>query len=120
MAFYGILIVKFGSEVRSPCFLGDLAGYIFFAITSSRVYRLCSFLNMMRISSSATNCVKGVYFCSAILEKLASKLPLILPLEAFDRTGSAGAVTLNFVTSGIHYTVLNSSSNVDSEYVYFI
>ena len=52
------------------------------------MYRLGSFFDMMRISSSATNCTKGVYFCSAVLEKLTSKFDLDLPLEAFDRTGS--------------------------------
>ena len=55
-----MLIVKFGSGVTSPRFLGHLAGYLLFAITSSRVDRLCSFLNMMRILSSATSCTKGV------------------------------------------------------------
>ena len=72
-------MVKFGSEVRSPCFFGDLVPYLIIAITPRRMYRSGSFLNMMRISSSATNCSKfffGVYFCSAILEKLASKLDL--------------------------------------------
>ena len=70
-------MVKFGSEIRSPRFLGHLVGYLLFAITSFRVDRLCSSFNMMRISSSATSCPKGVCFCSAVLEKLASKLALI-------------------------------------------
>ena len=48
----------------------------FFAITSSRVNPLCSFFNMMRISSSATSCTKKVYFRSAVFEKLASKISL--------------------------------------------
>ena len=67
-------MVKFGSEVRSPCFFGDLVPYLIIAITPRRMYRLCSFFNMMRISSSATNSTKGVYFGSAVLEKLASTL----------------------------------------------
>ena len=69
-------MVKFGSEARSPCFFGDLVPYLIIAITPRRMYRLGSFFNMMRISSSATNCIKGVYFCSAVLEKLSSKLDL--------------------------------------------
>ena len=51
------------------------------------MHRLGSFFNMMRIPSSATNCTKGVYFCSAVLEKLASKLALILAPEAVDTSG---------------------------------
>ena len=39
---------------------------------------------MMRISSRATNCSKDVYFCSAVLEKLASKLALVLAPEEVD------------------------------------
>ena len=76
IVFHGIDIVKFGSVVRSPRFFGELAGYIFFAITSSSMHRLCSFFNMMRFSSSGTHCTKGVQFCSVVLEKLASKLAL--------------------------------------------
>ena len=67
---------NFSSEVRSPRFFGHLVPYILFAITSSRVDRLCSFFNMMRILSSATSCIKGVCFRSAVLEKVASKLAL--------------------------------------------
>ena len=69
-------MVKFGSEVRSPCFIGHLVPYLIIAITPRRMYRLGSFFNMTRISSSATNCTKGVYFCLAVLEKLASELAL--------------------------------------------
>ena len=79
MVFYVVQTLNFGSELRSPRFFGHLAGYLLFAITSSRVHRLSSFFDMMRISSIATNigyCVKGVYFCFAVLEKLASKLAL--------------------------------------------
>ena len=72
MAFYVVQTLNFGSEQLSPRFFGHLAGYLLFAITSSRVLRLGSFFNMMPISSSATNCVKGVHFCFAVLEKLAS------------------------------------------------
>ena len=49
---------------------------IFFAITSTRMHQLCSFFNMMRILSSVMSGIKGAYFCSAVLEKLASKLAL--------------------------------------------
>ena len=52
---------NFSSEVRSPRFFGHLVPYLLFAITSSRADRLCSFFNMMRILSSATNCTKGVF-----------------------------------------------------------
>ena len=37
------------------------------------MHQLGSFLNIMRISSSATNAIKGVCFCSAVFEKLAGK-----------------------------------------------
>ena len=49
--------------------------------------RLGSFFNMMRISSSATNCTKRVNFCLAVLEKLASKLALVLAPEEVDTSG---------------------------------
>ena len=75
---------NFSSEVRSPRFFGHLVPYLLFAITSSRVDRLCSFFNMMRILSSATNCTKGVFFCSAVLENLARELDPILSPEADD------------------------------------
>ena len=62
MVFYVVQTLNFGSEQRSPRFFGHLAGYLLFAITSSRVHRLGSFdFNMMRISSSATNYTKGVF-----------------------------------------------------------
>ena len=67
---------NFSSEVRSPRFFGHLGPYLIIAITPRRMHRLGSFFNMMRISSSATNCVKGVPFCSAVFEKLACKLAL--------------------------------------------
>ena len=69
-------MAKFGSEVRSPCFFGHLVPYLIIAITPQRMYQLGSFFDMMRISSGATDCVKVVYFCSAVSEKLASKLAL--------------------------------------------
>ena len=37
------------------------------------MYRLGSFSNMMRISSSATDGTKGVCFSSAVVEKLTGK-----------------------------------------------
>ena len=45
------------------------------------MHRLGSFLNIMRISSSATNGIKGVCFCSAVFEKLTGKLDLRLTPE---------------------------------------
>ena len=120
IAFYGIVMVKFGSEVRSPRFFGHLLGHLLFAITSSRVHRLGSFFNMMRISSSDTNCDKGVYFCSAVLEKLASKLALGFSPRSSWHHPVHHLEALNFVISSDKISVLNSPSNVDSEYVYFI
>ena len=73
------MIVKFGSEVRSPRFLGHLAGYILFAITSSRVNRLCSFFNMMLISGSATNCVKGFVLVLPFKRNWPVNFPSVLP-----------------------------------------
>ena len=78
MVFYVVDIVNFGSEWRSPRFFDHLVRYLIIGITPRRMYQLGSFLNMMRISSSATSCIKGVCFCSAVLEKLASKLDLDL------------------------------------------
>ena len=74
MVFYVVDIVNFGSERRSPRFFDHLVRYLIIAITPRRMYRLGSFLNMMRIPSSATSCTKGVCFCSAVLEELASTL----------------------------------------------
>ena len=76
MVFYVVEIVNFGSEWWSPRFYGHLVRYLIIAITPPIMYRSGSFFNMMRISSSTTNCVKGVYFCSAVLEKLTSELAL--------------------------------------------
>ena len=46
------------------------------------MHRLGSFFNIMRISSSATNRIKGVCFCSAVFEKLTGKLdPRLTPEE---------------------------------------
>ena len=71
-------MVNFDSAERSPRFFGHLVRYLIIAITPWRMYRLCSFFNMMRILSSATNSTKinGVYFGSAVSEKLASKFAL--------------------------------------------
>ena len=52
----------------------------------------------MRISSSATKCTKGVHFCSALFEKLASKLPSILASEAVDTSGFDTVDTSGFDT----------------------
>ena len=65
---------NFSSGGGVPLLQGHLVRYLLFAITPRRMYRLGSFFNMMRISSSATNGTKGVCFCSAVFEKLASKL----------------------------------------------
>ena len=61
---------------------GHLVRYLIFAITPLRMHRLGSFFNIMRISSSATNGIKGVCFCSAVFEKLTVKLdPRLTPEE---------------------------------------
>ena len=67
-------MVNFDSAERSPRFFGHLVRYIIIAITPRRMYRLCSFFDMMRISSSAKDSTKGVCFCSAVFEKLTGKL----------------------------------------------
>ena len=90
--------VNFSSENGVPVFQGDLVRYLFCAITARRVHRLGSFFDMMRISSSYTNCTKGVYFCSAVFEKLASKLPSILAPEAVDSSGFDTVDTSGFDT----------------------
>ena len=87
MSFYEVLKVNFSSERGVSLFWGQLVRYLSFAITPRRMHRLGSFFYMMRISSSATNCTKGVYFCSAVLEKLASKLALVLAPEEVDTIG---------------------------------
>ena len=86
-AFSVVQKVNFSSESGVSLFWGQLVRYLIFAITPRRMHRLGSFFNMMRIPSSDTNCTKGVYFCSAVLEKLASKLALILAPEAVDTSG---------------------------------
>ena len=58
------------TQVWSPRLFGHLVGYLFIAITSSRVHRLRSFFNMMR---AALQTLLNV-FSSAVLEKLASKV----------------------------------------------
>ena len=68
MVFYVVQTLNFGSEQRSPRFFGHLAGYLFFAITYSRVHQFGSFFNMMRISSSATNGVKGFFLLRRLRE----------------------------------------------------
>ena len=64
---------KFGSAAGVLCFFGHLVRYRDFALTSTRVHRLRSFVNMIRVSSSASNYINGV-FCMVNLEKLASKV----------------------------------------------
>ena len=46
-------------------------------------------------------------------------LPSVLAPEALTRPGTSFEA-LNFVTSGYKISVLNSPSNVDFEYVYFV
>ena len=112
------MIVKLGSEVRSPRFLGHLEGYLLFAITSSRVNRLCSFFNMMRISSSATN--KGVYFGFAVLEKLSSKLALGFTPEAFDPSADTIDTYLEALNYVTNLSVLESPVSGESPHIYFV
>ena len=73
-AFSVVQKVNFSSESGVSLFWGQLVRYLIFAIIPRRKHRLGSFFNMMRISSSDTDCTKGVCFCSVVLEKLASKL----------------------------------------------
>ena len=73
---------NFSSGGGVPLLQGCLVRYLLFAITSSRVHQLGSFFNMMRISSRATNSIKGVCFCSAVFEKLTGKVdPKLTPEE---------------------------------------
>ena len=75
---------------------------------------------MMHISSSATNCVKGVYFGFAVLEKLASKLALGFTPEAVDPsvdTIDTYLEPLNYVTN---LSVLESPVSGESPHVYFV
>ena len=74
MSFCAVQKVNFSSECAVSLLWGDLVRYIIFAITPSRVHRLGSSINMMRILSSATNGTKGVCFCSAVFEKLTGNL----------------------------------------------
>ena len=55
-------MVNFSSKCGVSLFWGHLVRYLIFAITPRRVHRLSSFFDMMRISSSATTCTKGVFF----------------------------------------------------------
>ena len=93
-AFSVVQKVNFSSESDVSLFWGQLVRYLIFAITRRIMHRLGSFFNMMRISSSATNCTKRVYFCSAVLEKLASKLALVLAPEEVDTSGDTSGDTL--------------------------
>ena len=86
-AFSVVQKVNFSSECGVSLFWGQLVRYLNFAITPRRMHRLGSFFDMMRISSSATNSIKGVCFCSAVLEKLASKLALVLASEEVPTSG---------------------------------
>ena len=63
-AFSVVQKVNFSSESGVSLFWGQLVRYLIFAITPRRMHRLGSFLNMMRISSSATNCTKGFFLFS--------------------------------------------------------
>ena len=80
-AFSVVQKVNFSSESGVSLFWGHLVRYLIFAINPRRMHRLGSFFNMTRVSSSATNGIKGVCFCSAVFEKLASKLALVLAPE---------------------------------------
>ena len=67
MSFYVVQTVNFSSECAVSLLWGHLVRCLFFAITPSKVHRLGSFFNMMRISSSATNGDKGVCFVQPFL-----------------------------------------------------
>ena len=42
------------------------------------MHRLGSFSDLMRISSTATNCIQGVCFCSAVFDKLDREIGPVL------------------------------------------
>ena len=75
-------MVNFSSECAVSLLWVHLVRYLIFAITPQRMYRLGSFFDMMRISSSATNGTKGVCFSLAVFEKLTGKVdPRLTPEE---------------------------------------
>ena len=84
------------------------------------MHRLGSFLNMIRIASIAINCSNGVCFCSAVFEKSPCKLEHILTPKELEGQVWSPSEVLNFINVRVKISVLNSSSNVDSEYVYFM
>ena len=93
-AFSVVQKVNFSSQSDVSLFWGQLVRYVIFAITRRIMHRLGSFFNMMRISSSATKGTKGVCFCLAVFEKLASKLALVLAPEEVDTRGDTSGDTL--------------------------
>ena len=74
---------------------------------------------MMRISSRATKCTKGVFFCSAVFEKLArTHTPILtnwcpVPLVYLHVTPSKLVVLDSIVSS------LDCSDNGDCPHIYF-
>ena len=54
--------------------LGSFGTVPFFCYNSLKSAPIGFIFNMMRISSRATNCTKGVLFCLAVFEKLATEL----------------------------------------------
>ena len=110
---------NFSSEREVPLLYGDLIRYLIFAITPRRIHRLGSIFNMMRISSRATKCTKGVFFCSAVFEKLArTHTPILsnwcpVPLVYLHVTPSKLVVLDSIVSS------LDCSDNEDCPHIYF-
>ena len=85
-AFSVVQKVNFSSESGVSLFWGQLVRYLIFAITPRRMHRLGSFFNMMRISSSATNCTKG-FFVQPFWRNWPVNLPPILAPEEVDTSG---------------------------------
>ena len=63
------------------------------------MHRLGSFSDMMRISSSASNCTKGVSFCSAVSEKLAGELDPSLTSRGEKPT--MNTILINYIYSSL-------------------
>ena len=63
------------------------------------MHRLGSFFDMMRISSSVLNCTQGVFFCSAVLEKLAGELDPSLTSRGEKPT--MNTILINYIYSSL-------------------
>ena len=71
---------NFSSEGGVPLLQSHLVRYPNFAITPRKMHRLGSFFNMMRISSSATNSIIGVFFVQPFSRNWPGNLTPVSPL----------------------------------------